>query len=154
MRKKSAEKLAYRLLAGRDYSEKQLLEKLLAKGIDAESAQKTVSELKDAGYINDARYAEKIIESRLSRKPYGKLYLLSLLKKAGIARSTAEETVERMVTPEEELKQALRLLEGLGERRKGDPAKLYALLVRRGFTHHAAFQALREEIGSHLDITF
>lgn len=140
------------MLARRDYSEKQLLDKLLARGIDAGLAQVTVSALKDDGYLDDTRYAERIIESRLARKPYGRLYLLSLLQQAGINKSTAQNTLERLFDPEEELKQALRFLKRHGEKGAA-PKRLYALLERRGFTRSTVFRALREEYGSHLDIT-
>lgn len=55
---------AIALLARREHSGRELVRKLTARGIEAEEAQATVGRLAEAGWQDDARFAELLVRSR------------------------------------------------------------------------------------------
>ncbi len=53
---KAAKLVATKLLAARDYSSKELIKKLIARGYSLETSEKITKEFQDFGYINDQQY--------------------------------------------------------------------------------------------------
>jgi len=64
------------------------------KKFDATLIREIVNGLRDAGYIDDADYAARYIQNKLSRKPVGKQLLASELQKKGISRPVITQALK------------------------------------------------------------
>jgi len=71
-----------------------LQQKLLKKGFDNVSISKTIEKLSEKKLINDRKFAENWVSSRLSRNPESPFALKSALMKKGVDRETAEEVLK------------------------------------------------------------
>ena len=72
-----------RLLAGREHSRKQLLQKLAVKGFANEKVELILADLADENWQSDARYAESYARSRIL-KGYGPAFIVYELRQHGI----------------------------------------------------------------------
>lgn len=133
----------------RPRSGKEIHEYLLkrVKGDTEEYIRMAEDRLKELGYINDATYAKRFIESRNRSRPKGKkLIQLELLRK-GISREIIEkidgptdsELALKVVQKKYSLWRKLPMLE--------QKKKLFGLLQRRGFASSVIFQAIDETLG-------
>lgn len=75
--------IALRLLARREYSRKELQDKLLYAGFDNLQIQIVLDSLKASGYQDDQRYTEMLTRTRL-RQGHGPLRLRQDLQRAGV----------------------------------------------------------------------
>ncbi len=120
------------LLAIRDHSEKELLQKLRQKGY-AEGAEEALAKLKDYGYLDDARFAARYAAELQRVKHYGKRRIEQELYRKGVSRDVIAETLESMTFEAEDL---AALIEQKYARRldteKG-VAQTVAALQRRGY---------------------
>lgn len=146
--KKRARKKAMRLLERMDRTEKGLKEKLTQAGFSGEAAEDAVSYVKEYGYINDQRYAENYIFSRIREKSRQRIF--QELYQKGVARETAEkawETVFSLEQPDER-----ELLRSTVEKKympgseldEKQMRRLYGYLVRRGFRWEDISSVLEE----------
>ena len=85
--------LALEILTRRDYSQHDLEQKLKSKNCDPNEIPNAVSELKKAGYLNDARYAESFIHSR-RQKGYGPARISQELRIKGINDEIIAEALQ------------------------------------------------------------
>ena len=74
---------ALRLLSYREHSQKELFNKLSAKGFNIADIQPVLQELAEQGWQSDTRYAESYTRHRL-KKGYGALAINHELKQNGI----------------------------------------------------------------------
>jgi regulatory protein len=119
---------AYRLLARRAYSEKELEQRLEGKGFTSKAVVQAVTRLKAQGYVNDASLACEQVE-QLKRRGYGRRYIQHKLAHRGIAASLVDQTTQEVVSSEEELETARRLL----QRRFGENGPRDRKARERGF---------------------
>lgn len=82
IRSKTGLEYAGRVLARKDYSEKELRQKI-AEHFGAEEADETISKLKGYGYLDDSRYREMFILSRV-RNGYGPYRIQNDLGEKGL----------------------------------------------------------------------
>ena len=75
--------ICQRLLAGREHSKKELLQKLALKGYERDSALAIIDELAKAGWQDDLRYAEGYARSRIL-KGYGPVRIAYELRQNGV----------------------------------------------------------------------
>ncbi len=125
-------------------TEKGLYDKLITAGFEPKSCARVISRLKELGLIDDekyaGRYAERLLEQGSSkREVYAKLTL------KGISRDLAKQTLDLFESDE---KQNIREVinkkyinkmtdkEGVG--------KVYAALIRKGFSYNDVGDVLRE----------
>ncbi|MGH8083287.1 MAG: recombination regulator RecX [Lysobacter sp.] len=143
-REQSPTQRALGLLTRREHSRKELTRKLTSRGLDRDEVVEAVDRLTDAGWQNDARFAESLIRSRAGNG-YGPLHVRAELAVHGL--------------DSELVAQALHVYEGdwldnardLVRRRFGedffhDPAlrrKAADLLIRRGFDGETVRKANR-----------
>lgn len=80
------------LLSHREHSKKELVNKLSAKGNAQEEINSIILRLEDMNYLNDARFAEIFVRSRIS-KPLGKNRILQELIQNGIGSEEAKQTI-------------------------------------------------------------
>jgi regulatory protein len=72
-----------RLLARREHSQKELLNKLLVKGFDKDEILAVIDELALQGWQSDSRYAESYARHRI-QKGYGPVSVAYELRKSGV----------------------------------------------------------------------
>jgi regulatory protein len=141
------------LLSRRAYSYGQLLVKLDEKKFDRKISIKILSDLKEAGLVDDNRFARQMVESMLRNKPAGRAFLVAALRKKYISRELAEVTVDDYLEDVDEIDIAVKLLRSrwryfskfeLETARR----KAYNYLSRRSIGYRsakAAFEKVAEE---------
>jgi len=99
---------ALRCLTGRAHSSGELREKLRRRSETAASVDEVLHKLKEAGYLDDRRYAENYAAARLENEGFGKMRVLRDLRQRRVAPTVAEQVVDRTFrdTEETELIQA------------------------------------------------
>ena len=122
---------ALRLLSYRPRSVRELRDRLLRKGLDAARVDRILEGLREAGFLDDAAFAEAHTREAVRLRPRGSRRIVSELRQKGVAEATATAAVQRVMhdedTPDSDL--ALRAAEGWF-RRAGDDAR--ARLCGRG----------------------
>ena len=83
-----------RLLARREHSQKELLNKLLFKGFDKDEILDVIEELALQGWQSDSRYAESYARHRI-QKGYGPLSIAYELRQNGVDEVDLEEIVQK-----------------------------------------------------------
>lgn len=136
----SAMDYSLRLISVRYYSEKQLAEKLIKKNFSTEEISRVIKKLKEYGYLNDEKFAVRLIESQ-KEKLRGRIKAGYELHKKGVGRSLAEELIGTFYSEDEERKIALMALDkkkiSLIKRSENEllfKKKLYDFLQWRGFS--------------------
>ncbi len=82
-----------RLLARREHSRKELLNKLMTKGYSRETIEHVVSELAEQGLQNDRRFMEGYARQRIA-KGYGPVRIKYELQQKGIEDCDLDSVVE------------------------------------------------------------
>ncbi|MDD5578043.1 MAG: regulatory protein RecX [Methylobacter sp.] len=82
------------LLARREHSRKELLDKLVIKGFNKDEAFAVIDELVLQGWQNDQRYAESYARYRI-QKGYGPIRIAYELRQKGIDAATLEEIMRK-----------------------------------------------------------
>ena len=134
---------AIRLLDRYTYTESRLLRKLKETGFPEEAAKRAVERLKELGLINDREFALTAAED-LSRRGVSKRAAYAKLLSKGISAKTAKEATEAVAFDEGgQLKELI-------ERRyknklaAGETQKVFAALIRKGFSYGAVREALKK----------
>lgn len=127
-----------------DYSEKTLYEKIVAGGISHTAAARAVARLKELGLTDDVKLASRLA-SRMSeecvskREAYAKLYAKGI--PTNIIKSVLEETEFDEVSQVESIirkKYATKVSD------KTQTQKVYAALIRKGFSYSAVRDAIKK----------
>ena len=110
-----AEKAALRLIARAEQNSLALTAKLERRGFAAAVVKAVISRLLDRNLLDDARYAELWLRSRLSRKKArSPRWLRISLGKRGIDRNSASIALENTLDPETEYALLSRFVEQTG----------------------------------------
>nr|NIV91374.1 hypothetical protein [candidate division KSB1 bacterium] len=130
---------AFRYLAGRAHSEKELRTKLNMKGYDNHLTDQVITELKEAKFIDDAEFAVSYARSRLLQNPMGEKLLRHELWQKGVNEELIEQTVLKVYSEESQTDLAKKLFDKRKARYKDltDPQsrkKMGEFLLRRGFS--------------------
>ncbi len=143
---KEIQEVCLRLLARREHSQKELLNKLALRGFDRDDAQPVIDELVQQGWQDDLRYAENYARFRI-RKGYGPIRVGYELLQNGIAAFDLEDIVQ------EEAGSWMGLLEQVYSKKythdtaldRNEWAKRSRFLLHRGFSG-AMISALFDEL--------
>src|SRR3989304_593816 len=105
---KKAKTIVFRLLNIRQYSEKELRDKLRNKNIPVETIESTLRYFKELALIDDDQFAKKWISFRLSR-PFGLKRIRFELIGKGISNDIIEREIEEATSdyPESEIVTAI-----------------------------------------------
>ena len=126
-----------------DYTEKALYEKLLKAGFGKRASAAVIARLCELGVIDDRRYAERLAE-RLKETNVSKREAMHKMLLKGLSYDLIKEILDSDETDEEE--KIKNLLEGKYARKlteeKGTE-KVYAALVRKGFSYSAVRTAMK-----------
>ena len=90
---KMARSKAMSLLARREHSARELSDKLVRKGIDAESASEAITKLTAEGLQSDSRFTENYCRSRTA-KGFGPRRIRLELQERGISTELANEYID------------------------------------------------------------
>ena len=137
--------LAYRALSSRDRTEVELRTFLERKRADPAAIESAIGELRQAGYVDDARYAQRFAEDKRGIERWGAERIGRELLRRGVAAEVVEAALggrERV----DELGAARALLAerfgaGLPDDRTRDRA--WRTLIRRGYEPELAYDAVR-----------
>ncbi len=139
-----AREKAYQLLSYRDYSKKELTDKLGNK-VDYEVAEMVTDRIEELGYLNDEEYARKLVRSLSREKMLSERSIRRELSQKGIPAELAEEAMGEL--EEDDVARILRLIHRKFERKLGDDAgvrRVYAALLRRGYSYGDVRTALQQ----------
>ena len=125
--------MATRALARRDFSERELRERLRRAGVTPAEEQETLGVLLRAGLVNDARFALMHAQA-LAERGRGNAAIRFDLEQRGVA---AEEIAAALASLEPERERAERVIA-----RRGSGAATARLLARRGFDEDAVERAV------------
>jgi len=140
-----AKKSAARTLGHRSASKGELTKKLLQKGFSKEDSEEAVSWLEERGFVDDASYADALMQYYAGRG-YGARRISEELYRRGIEREISEDVLSRLPDFKDEISSLIeKKLRGssLTPEKKN---KIVAFLIRRGFGYdeiRAAFSDLR-----------
>ena len=131
------------LVNASDKSERAIRERLARSGFEEIDIEKAVDDAKRYGFIDDARFSEVLIRSRISQ----------CKGSAGIVRELAENGIDASdvigwpfefpVSYEEEVDRALNLLERKPPRSKNKREGAYRRLMQKGYPSAVASSAAR-----------
>ena len=86
---------ALRLLGRRDHSSKELTDKLIQRGFDAERIQQTLAELSQSGLHSEQRFAESYARQR-ALKAYGPMRIRAELAQRGLSRELIGQALDAL----------------------------------------------------------
>ncbi|MGA7829323.1 MAG: regulatory protein RecX [Geobacteraceae bacterium] len=142
--------LALNLLSRRDHSEAELRRKLAPKGFSAEELDEVMARLKNAGYLDDRRFAHGFAESALRNgRGYG-FRLRMELSRRGIAEEIVEDTLTALGAEYEEVATLSELMarkfEGFDPHQADDRQKrrVISYFQRRGFSLAAIIRVFHD----------
>lgn len=143
---------ALRLLARRDHSKAELQRKLVSRGFDRTTIEAVISQLAQAGYLDDRRFAVRWAESAMESGRCVGSRLRMELRQRGVPPDIAEQTVSELTAGFDELPAARALLDrrfpGFDPLSSDDREKrrIFGFLQRRGFPTRTILALLK---GSH-----
>jgi len=129
---------AYRLLAIRDRTEREIRASLDGEGIRAPTVvDEIITSLKRQGYLDDRRLASGYIRYTMEHRPSGPHLMRRKLKEAGVEESVIEDEIASALSSGYEARTAERLardrLRGVSDRKRG-ARRVHGFLSRRGFS--------------------
>jgi regulatory protein len=83
-----------RLLARREHSRKELLDKMVIKGFNKDDVLAVIDELVLQGWQNDQRYAESYVRYRM-QKGAGPIRIINELRQTGIDAAIVDEIMQK-----------------------------------------------------------
>ena len=143
--------LALRSLAGRAYSNAELRTKLQARALNIADVDTALLRLKEYGYVDDRRFAERFAANRLEEEGLGKRRVSNDLRRRRVAPALAASTVEKVYKDVDETA----LIEDYIRRKyrraprqalfhtQKDLASAYRRLVRAGFASAGILKVLK-----------
>jgi regulatory protein len=144
--------LALRALGGRAHSTGELRDKLRKRAAAPEDVDAVLAKLKQAGYLDDQRFAEHYAAARLENQGLGKMRVLRDLRQRRVAGKLAEQVTERAYqdTNEPELIQAFLKRKYRGKQLRiffadeKNLAAAYRRLRYAGFSSGASIKVLKQ----------
>lgn len=133
------------LLALREHSCLELKTKLLQKGFSSEQVSSAIESLLEEGALDERRYADAFIRSRLRKSPEGRWLMSRRLQEKGIPRQISEETLEAVFSDDSVVDELIRQAAAKLGRRHSDPDRIILELRKKGFSPAEIRRALSEE---------
>jgi regulatory protein len=134
--KTKAKDYALRLLSVRDRSLEELRTRLSGRGYENEEIETVISDLVSAGLLDDEKFAEAFVESKVARM-WGWRRIRIELSRKGVREPMARRAFARVYDPEEMSRNAIERARLLWDRHSGRPAKdrqrrIYEFFARLG----------------------
>ncbi len=135
----TAKKRAMYLLGGKDYSKKELFDKLL-KNYSRETCESVIEMMCEYGFLDDERYAKKLARQYIEVRKYGKSRAKMMMLQKGLGSALADEALEQY-SADDLINEIVEIIEkkyydrlfteGLEGRK--EMQKVMAALARRGY---------------------
>jgi len=144
----TAKKRAMYLLGGKDYSRKELLNKLL-NNYSPETCEAAVEQMIEYGYLDDERYAKKLARNYIEVRKYGKKRAKMMMIQKGLGPSLADEALSKY-SDEEIIDEIIAIIEKKyydslfesGIEGQKERQKVMAALARRGYGYEQIKRAV------------
>lgn len=130
---KCAHERMERLVNFREYSSKELTQKLLDDGYPPTLVSEIIGRAQEVGVISDTRFAESFIRSKLA-SGWGKQRICRELEHRGVSAEAIERFNELFPTPEVEVERAYELASRRRLTGSNDYQKIVRHLLSRGFS--------------------
>lgn len=143
--RRAQEKALY-LLEYRNYSKRELTEKIARTAASREAAQAAAGRMEELGLIDDRRFGEDYAKELFSRKGYGARRAAQELRRKGLDQELVQELVEKYGSPEQSGENIRRVLEKKYPGWREDEKvrrRAFAALQRLGYS----YQEVREAMG-------
>jgi regulatory protein len=149
LRLQHARDAAWLALNRRDHTEAEMARVLARKRVDPATIDALIAELREQGYLDDGRYAQRFAEDRRRLDAWGPERIERRLAELGVAR----EHVEAALGPRDETTDLDAALALLARRFPAPPAtprerdRALGVLVRKGYALELAYDAVRRHAG-------
>ncbi len=148
--KKRVKEKAFRYLAARAHSEKELQNKLLQKGYAEELIETVLSELREAKFIDDVKFAFSFARNRIVKKPMGARLLRQELWQKGLKPEIIDKALTEVYSANRQEEIARKLVESRKDRYKDldenkQKKRLNDFLLRRGFDWEIVKEVIAEK---------
>lgn len=125
---------ALELLSLSEHTAFLLRNKLMQRDFDPETVKKVICFLKEKKYLDDSRYAELWLKSRLRKNPAGKPVLAAALVSRGVSRETAEKAVSENLDEETFMAGARLAYRKAASKKNITKEKIVANLLKKGYS--------------------
>jgi regulatory protein len=148
-----AREAALHLLSYRARSRAELARRLVRKGFPDALVESCLADLAARGFIDDGAFAASFVRDRIRGRPKGPRRISQELRSLGVSSDLAGAAIEEAMQDADlsDLDLARKAADRWRERSGEEPARarrrLYAFLMRRGFTAEVSQAILRERIG-------
>jgi regulatory protein len=129
-----SEKKALSLLARAAHSREGLRVKLMKRGFSPAIIDHTLVLMEEMGYLDDKKFAEQWLLSRIRNHPEGVHAFRAGLLKRGVRRDTVDLVLRENVTEEVELDCARRVVERIERTQKLTEIRMKIKMQNRGFS--------------------
>ncbi len=153
-----AVEIAHRLLAVRLRSRHELTARLRRRGISADVLAAVIADLERHGLVDDRRFADAWVRTRVALQPSGRMRLRYELAHKGVAREVIDRTLGETLSEQDEGALAHDVARARLRRYRGLPPdiiyrRLAGVLQRRGFSTGVIARTLREVLGARTPMT-
>lgn len=151
-----------RYCAYQERSHKHVLTKCRELGISASESNEILVELIERNFVNESRFVEVYVRSKLRQKGWGRQKIALGLKNAGIAKGLIEKSlanvedlwqdalIKQMLKKLKQLAPTIEVFENLSENigliSLEDRNKIYRYLLGKGFTYEQISKVLKVEL--------
>jgi regulatory protein len=152
LRRQHAFDVAWRSLGHRDRTEAEIVRAFLKARVEPELAEEVLGELREGGYVDDARFARRFAEDRRRLDDWGNERIERRLSALGVAREHVEAALGEGGHDELEAAAAL-----LARRFRTPPStprerdRALGVLLRKGYDLELAHDALRRFAAAPVD---
>lgn len=142
----AAKEAALRILGRGPRTEREVLDRLLARGFVPDAVERAVERLRRVSLLDDRAFVRSFLRTEIPRRPQGLRLLRATLKRRGIAPPLLEELDDLLAGEPDLAERELHTEEGraraalsqVARRARGGPGpersrKLASALLRRGF---------------------
>lgn len=142
---KQAKLKALSLLTDMDRTEVQLRQKLKQKAYEEDVIEQAIAYVKSFGYIDDAKYAQRFVESRKRTK--SKQEIVAMLKEKGVNRELIAQALEQCYSSEDAVEAIRHLAEkkhySFEKSTDKEKKKICEYLLRKGFYYEDIRQVIQ-----------
>ena len=134
-----AKSYALYLLSYRARSQQEIRDRLLKKGYSNDIVNQVICQLSELNYLNDSRFAELWVQSRIKNNQRGRFLIIKELADKGINHKIATEVVDRILTEEIEINIGITLAQKWLKKHQTDDnltLKLKRYLQKKGLSIH------------------
>ena len=141
---------AMKYLTGRDRTVSEMQTYLDGKDFGEADVDAAVQRLVELGLLNDARYAQRFVETRLATKPISRRHLWEQMKSHGLSDEVIREALDA-VDPDDEAENARAVAEKFVRQFASlEPQKrrerVLSRLIARGYSYDVSARAFEEAL--------